>query len=1279
MVTPSSIKTLSLEVGKKVKIPDFDAIRVVLASPEDILSWSFGEITRPETINYRTQRPERDGLFCQKIFGPVKDWQCACGKYKKIRYKGIVCDKCGVEVTRSIVRRERMGHISLCAPVAHIWFLRNIPSKIGLILNLTSSAVEKIVYFASFIITEVNEELKEEMKQRIEAELKTKDKMIKKEFENTKNQLLQNPEAGEKKIEELEKDFMLKKNNLKSSHRNTVADLKRIEKMTVLTEIEYQKLSLKYGHIFEVGIGAEAIKDLLTQVDLSQIAKDLRKELDKVDNFDDKKLVKRLKLAEALIRNKIKPEWMVMTVVPVIPPDLRPMVQLDGGRFASSDLNDLYRRVINRNNRLKRLLELHAPEVIQRNEKRMLQEAVDALIDNGVRHSKTMTNSSGGKRALKSIADILRGKQGRFRQNLLGKRVDYSGRSVIVVGPHLKLHQCGLPKKMAIELFKPFVISRLIRDDYVYNVRAASRMIEDGEKVVWDILEDVIKEYKVLLNRAPTLHRLGIQAFEPVLIEGKAIQLHPFVCPAFNADFDGDQMAVHLPISQKAQQEASELMLSSRNLLKPSTGNPIAIPTQDMVWGCYYMTLLDESIEDVKKIKNFSGPQSAQTAYQQGKIALHEVIGVRINDVRIQTCVGRVIFNSLLPEEYRDYNLLINQGLLKKIIRKMINGLGMDVTAPILDEIKERSLKIITETGFSWGMDDLPTLKGKAELVEAAENEIEKIESQFKKGLLSDEERYYKIIKLWIKVKEDVTELGKAQLDHRASPYTMMDAQARGSWGQLIQMVGMKGLVSNPLGRVIELPVKRCFKEGFDVLEYFISTHGARKGLTDTALRTAGAGYLTRRLVDVAHEVIVTEDDCGEDNGLIITKEESEQMNETLAKRVEGRVVLEKIKDPKTNEVIVNKNELITPEMAEKIAALDLTAVKVRSVLTCKAKNGVCRKCYGLDLGRNKLVELGSAVGVVAAQSIGEPGTQLTLRTFHTGGVLGSDITQGLPRVEELLEARSVKYEAVISEMAGKIKISEDNGHKVITVSYDKTRRTKYEVSKDDKVVVKDGEQVKKNDTLIKTATENIKAKSGGMVKIDGKSVTIVFKTEEEKEYKVPFGYTLVVKDGDLVGAGDRLTEGSLDLKKLYKFKGREVTQRYIIREIQSIYSAEGQGLNDKHIETIVRQMFSRVQITESGDSILLVGEIVEKSYFERLVREINAKGGKLPKAVDQLLGITRVSLSTGSFLSAASFQETSRILIGAALNGRVDNLVGLKENVIIGRLIPVGTGFKKE
>jgi len=1279
MVTPSSIKTLSLDVGKKTHIPDFDAIRVVLASPDDILSWSSGEITRPETINYRTQRPERDGLFCQKIFGPVKDWQCACGKYKKIRYKGIVCDKCGVEVTRSIVRRERMGHISLCAPVAHIWFLRNIPSKIGLILNLTSSAIEKIVYFASFIITDVNEELKIEMQERIDAELKTKSSGIKKEFDNTKKQFLQNPDISEKKIEILEKEFLAKKANLKASHRRTVADMKILKEMTVLSEVEYQRLSMKYGHIFEVGIGAEAIKNLLTKIDIEKLSKELRSQLASIDSFDDKKLIKRLKLVEALYKNNIKPEWMIMTVVPVIPPDLRPMVQLDGGRFASSDLNDLYRRVINRNNRLKRLLELHAPEVIQRNEKRMLQEAVDALIDNGARRNKTMTNSSGGKRALKSIADILRGKQGRFRQNLLGKRVDYSGRSVIVVGPHLKLHQCGLPKGMAIEIFKPFIISRLIRDDHVYNVRAASRMIDEGEKIVWDILEDVIKDYKVLLNRAPTLHRLGIQAFEPILIEGKAIQLHPFVCPAFNADFDGDQMAVHLPISKKAQKEATELMLSSRNLLKPATGEPIAIPTQDMVWGCYYMTLMDAPIADEKKIKRFADAKDAETAYQQEQIGLHEAIQVRLNGERIQTCVGRVILNSFLPIEYRDYNVVVNKGILKKMVRKMIYGLGMDVTAPILDEIKERSLKIITETGFSWGMDDLPKLEGKNKMIEIAEEEVEKIEKQFKKGLLSEDERYYKIIKLWTKVKEDVTALGKQQLDHRGSPYTMMDSHARGSWQQLIQMVGMKGLVLNPVGKAIELPVKRSFKEGFDTLEYFISTHGARKGLTDVALRTASAGYLTRRLVDVAHEVIIAEEDCGDDTGLVLTKKESEEMNETLSNRVEGRVVLEEIKDPETKEIIVNKNELVTPEMAQKILALDLNKVKVRSVLACSAKQGVCRKCYGLDLGRNRMVDLGSAVGVVAAQSIGEPGTQLTLRTFHTGGVVGSDITQGLPRVEELLEARAVKYEAVISEVAGKVKLTESGGSKIITIGHDKNRRNKYEFGKDDKVQVKDGDQVKKNDTLIKAAEGNVKAKNGGMIKLDDNIVSVIYKTKEEEEYKIPFGYGVVVENGDLVGAGDRLTEGSLDLKKLYKYKGRETTQRYIIKEIQHIYSSEGQGLNDKHIETIVRQMFSRVQIVESGSSELLLGEIVEKGHFQSVIREIEKKGGKLPKAVDQLLGITRVSLSTGSFLSAASFQETSRILIGAALTGRVDRLVGLKENVIIGRLIPVGTGFKQK
>ncbi len=1290
MAIPSSIKTLSIDNESRIKVPDFDAIRVTLASPEEILSWSYGEVTRSETINYRTQKPEMDGLFCQRIFGPVKDWQCACGKYKKIRYKGIICDKCGVEVTRSIVRRERMGHIKLAAPVAHIWFLRSTPSRIGLILGLPGAAVERVVYFTSFIITKVNEELKKEIFQKLEEELKIKKKELKEKYKKIKADFLKNlpnqqisEEEKNKKIEEINRKYKEELTELKHVYNLNVHELNELKPLKVISEQEYEELSLKYGYIFEAGIGAEAIQQLLKKINLKKLIQELKEKVQKIRSRkrrqeEEKRIIQRLRLAEALERNNIRPEWMILEVIPVIPPDLRPMVQLDGGRFASSDLNDLYRRVINRNNRLKRLIELKAPEVICRNEKRMLQEAVDALIDNSARKTKTVTTSGAGKRTLKSLADILKGKQGRFRQNLLGKRVDYSGRSVIAVGPHLKLWQCGLPKIMAIELFKPFVIGQLIKKGYVFNVRAASKMIDEGKKEVWDILEEVIKNYYVLLNRAPTLHRLSIQAFQPVLIEGKAILIHPFVCPPFNADFDGDQMAVHVPISEQAQKEAKEIMLSSKNLLKPATGEPITTPTHDMVWGCYYMTLIKEP-KDKEKIKIFGSPKEVILAYQEGKVGLNEKIKVRIKDKLIETGVGRVIFNSILPENIRCYDQVIDKSKLKKIISHSLEIYGLKKTGELLDKIKEISLEFITSLGPSWGMDDLPLLKEKSELIKNAEKEVEKVEEQYKKGLLSKEERHMKIIRIWIQVKEQIAELGKRYLNKWGSVYTMVDSHSRGSWSQITQMMGMKGLVINPLGETIELPVKSSFREGFDVLEYFISTHGARKGLTDTALRTANAGYLTRRLVDVAHSVIVTEEDCGDTEGLVVTQEESEEMGKNLAERVMGRVSLEKIVDPKTKKVIVDKNQIITPQIARRLKEINLKKIRIRSVLTCKTRRGVCQKCYGYDLGYNRLVDLGAAVGIVAAQSIGEPGTQLTLRTFHTGGVLGRDITQGLPRVEELFEARPVKREALISEVAGQVKIVNEENQRKIKILFDKSKKDSYKIEKGDVLKVKDGQKVKSGEVLlVKKKGEKILAKNAGEIKIENNRLYLNYLSKEEKEYLVPFNYNVLVKDGDLVKPGDRLTDGPLNLHKLFRFKGKEATQRYIIKEIQHIYSSEGQKLDDKHIEIIVRQMFSSVLVKDAGDSDLLTGEIVSKAYFQDVCDEVKKKGGKLPEAKEIILGITRASLSTESFLSAASFQETSRVLINAALTGRIDKLTGLKENVIIGRLIPAGTGFVK-
>ena len=1200
MPAPSFIKTLSTaQISRRVQT-EFDTVRLRLASPEIILSWSHGEVTKPETINYRTQKPERDGLFCERIFGPVKDWECACGKYKKIRFRGIVCDRCGVEVTRSIVRRERMGHISLATPVTHIWFLRGIPSRIGLILDLSMQALEKVVYFANFIIINVDEELKDKTLEDLNKEFGKKKKALKKETKE-----------GKKVLEKRTKE-------LKIRYDTTKREIADIVPKRIISESSYRELSLKYGHLFEADIGAGAILKLLSEIDLKKLIEKLKRERAKTKAPNKlKKLTRQLGFIQGLLVNKIKPVWMILRVIPVIPPDLRPMVQLDGGRFASSDLNDLYRRVINRNNRLKRLQELNAPEVICRNEKRMLQEAIDALIDNDARVGKTVTASTGGRRELKSLAGILRGKQGRFRRNLLGKRVDYSGRSVIVVGPHLKLHQCGLPKVMAIELFKPFVIGRLIKEGHVHNVRSAGRMIANREKEVWDILEEVIKDAYVLLNRAPTLHRLGIQAFQPVLIEGKAIQIHPLVCPAFNADFDGDQMAVHVPLTKEAKKEAKEILLASHNLLKPATGDPINTPTKDMVWGSYWMTFI-RGTDKTPKI--FATTDEAILAYQLAKIKINQPIKVKIAGVIKDVSVGRVLFNSILPEGLYNLDQVVEQKVLRSIVNTALRRYGIDKTAQLLDAIKDITFEYLTYSGLSWCIDDLPELPQKMEFIKEAEKKIDEIQSQYEQGLLADNERHAKIVETWTAVTDKITKLGQEVLPKDGSVFSMVASGARGSWSQVTQMLGMKGLVANPAGRIIELPIKSSFKEGFDVLEYFIATHGARKGVADTALRTASAGYLTRRLVDVAQDIMITENDCKDKEGIIITRQGTEEMGETLARRVVGRVTVENIVDPKTKKVVVKKGEFITPEISQKLEKLTLYQIKIRSVLSCRTRRGVCAKCYGYDLAYMEPVKLGAAVGIVAAQSIGEPGTQLTLRTFHTGGIAGRDITQGLPRVEELFEARSVKVKAILTKNGGTIQTVQEAG------------------------------QIRK----------------------------IIVKAPGQKdEYSLPPGMSCWVRDGQKVNKGDPLTEGSFDLYELYHLKGREAVQRYLLKEIQYIYSSQGQRLNDKHIELIARQMFSRYLVINGGDTKLLIGEIIPRSYLEEINRKLT-KGQKPAEVKELLLGVTKVSLTTDSFLSAASFQETSRVLIEAAVTGKEDRLYGLKENVIIGRLIPVGTGFKK-
>jgi len=1312
-----------------IKTSDFNAIKLKLASPEQILGWSNGEVIRPETINYRTQKPEKDGLFCERIFGPSKDWECYCGKYKKIRYKGIICDKCGVEVTRSIVRRERFGHIALKSPVTHIWFLRGISSKIGLILDLGMQSLEKVVYFASFIITDVNEELKEATIEQIKGEYKNKKKQIESEFsrqvseiKNRKGKLLQEGKAEgliettlAEEIDSLTGVRDEKIGNLDNAFEQAQKEIKELKPLTIISESTYQNLSLKYGHIFEAGIGAEAVRNLLARIKLEEGIEKMEKELVEANDTKRLKLIRRLKLFKSLKGNGLRPEWMIMTIIPVIPPDLRPMVPLDGGRFATSDLNDLYRRVINRNNRLKQLLELNAPEVIARNEKRMLQEAVDALIDNSARHGKTVVASTGQKRMLKSLADSLKGKQGRFRQNLLGKRIDYSGRSVIVVNPNLKLDQCGLPKTMALELFKPFIISKLIKKEIVHNVRSASRFIEGGHDEVWDILEDIIKDAYVLLNRAPTLHRLGIQAFRPILIEGKAIQIHPLVCTAFNADFDGDQMAVHLPLTKEAVAEARDIMLASHNILKPATGDPIVTPAQDIVWGTYYLTEIKDDSQPDEQLKSFSSVEEAKLAYSLGKLKIHQFIKLRLDGNLTKTTIGRVIWNEILPEKLRFVNEVVGKSKMRNLIKDCLRFYGEARTVQFVDDLKRVSLKYISKSGMSWGMGDLPHFAERDKLISDGVIQVRKIQEQYEEGLLTDSERYGKVIELWTEVKEKITDIVKKGLAIDGPVYSMIESGARGSWAQLTQIVGMKGLVTSPSGDIIELPVSGNFKNGFGVLEYFISTHGVRKGLSDTALRTANAGYLTRRLVDVAQDVIISAEDCGDTIGATFSKKESEESGHDLVKRIIGRYLAGDLVNSK-GKVLVKTGELITEAIVDKIKKEEIVEAHVRSVLSCKLHKGVCVRCYGYDLGYNQPVKIGTAVGIIAAQSIGEPGTQLTMRTFHTGGVAGSqDITQGLPRVEEIFEARPPKHKAFVSDVAGVVKIETgtreiiDSEGKSVTVSnpqikilkifYQGIDTDKYlfvESAKEaglkpsvakamegkdgkmlsPKILVKAGEQVKKGTELFTIGSLTVKAKRGGKISLDDKAVKVAAKVEKEKEFTIPKGYSLWVKDGETVERGTQLTEGNMDLQQLFQLRGRLEAQKYIIKEIQTVYSSQGQPLNDKHIEIIARAMFSRVYVEDAGETEVLPGEILEKAVFDRSNEKAVLEKRKPAKGQELLLGMTKASLTTDSFLSAASFQETARVLIEASVTGKIDYLEGLKENVIIGRLIPAGTGY---
>ena len=1218
-------------VTTETRIGDFDVIALRLAAPEEIRSWSHGEVTKPETINYRTAKPERDGLFDERIFGPTKDYECYCGKYRRIRYKGIVCDKCGVEVTRAVVRRERMGHIQLAAPVSHIWFLRGVPSKIGIILDLSVNDLEKVIYFAGYILTDIREDKRRATLQEIEREFKIK--------------------AAKSTPAELEK--------LKVAKERAKVELRSLKLLKVLSEVEYHRLSLKYSDVFKAGIGAEAIREILAAVDLEKLESNLENELALAPPALKKKYLKRLKVVRAMAKNRIRPEWMFLTVLPVIPPDLRPMVPLDGGRYASSDLNDLYRRVINRNNRLKRLFELRAPEVITRNEKRMLQEAVDALIDNASRRGQAAVASQVQRRPLKSLADMLKGKQGRFRQNLLGKRVDYSGRSVIVVGPELKLHQCGLPKTMALELFKPFIIRKLIERELAHNIRGAGRLIDERPPEVWALLEEVIDEGKcVLLNRAPTLHRLGIQAFEPVLIEGYAIQIHPMVCPPFNADFDGDQMAVHVPLTDEAQREARVIMLSTVNLLKPANGDPIVEPTKDMILGAFWATRIEPGASGEGMV--FADEKEAVVACDLGAVDIRARVTVRISErplesgergTRIETSVGRILFNLCLPSDYPYLNYEIKFGDMERLVTGLIQRYGIASTPAILDAIKKFGFTYATVSGFSWGMDDLRIPPEKAGWVSQAEQEVAVIHDYYRRGLLTDRERYDRVVEVWRGVMDKVREALPKALDPTGSVHTMVTSKARGTWLAVNQMSGMKGLVVNPAGKIIELPVLSSYKEGLNVLEYFISTHGARKGTADTALKTAVAGYLTRRLVDVSQDVIITEEDCGTRRGVTIHREDSTEVGRPFGLRLISRSAAADIVTS-DGAVIVPAGETISREAAELIeAAAGLDTAIIRSPLTCRSLKGICQRCYGLDLGRDELVRIGEAVGIVAAQSIGEPGTQLTMRTFHTGGVAGSgDITTGLPRVEEIFEVRPPKGQAVIADVIGTVmEITEANREKTIKVEVDRAA-----------------------EELARAARLGRRA-GGGKAGRSSKP-----ELPATKEFRIPPATGLTVEVGSRVARGDLLSEGHADLKELFQVAGSELTQRYVIREVQKIYSLQGAPIHDKHIEIIARQMFSRVRVKDAGDTSLTAGEVMEKSLFREQSRLAIRQGKRPATAVQILLGITKVALTTSSFLSAASFQETARVLINAAIESREDRLAGLKENVIIGRLIPAGTGYRK-
>ena len=1382
-------------------VNDFTAIRIALASPDQVRSWSYGEVTKPETINYRTLKPEKDGLFCEKIFGPTKDFECYCGKYKRVRYKGIICDKCGVEVTRSKVRRERMGHIELASPVAHIWFVKGTPSRLSLLLNISPRSLERVIYFAQYVVMTVDEEARTRIQDQAQEELNAaiaellvgkeakieaaraqyadqfaafdarkadttaqsetkkaawlaelqskadaarelivagvgqpadavltfegqdvvaagatfedghltqvqalvdaqtaviesrtgqelREDLMKAEADRDKVQL-----TLAKDIEVLDKQFNQEQKKATEASEAKLDDLHELRPLALLTEAKYRELREKYGPIFQAGMGAEAVLETLAATDLEDLRDKLQREVQSTAGQRRKKATKRLRVVEAFRKSGNRPDWMVLSVLPVLPPDLRPMVQLDGGRFATSDLNDLYRRVINRNNRLRRLLELGAPEIIIRNEKRMLQEAVDSLIDNG-RRGRAVAGS--GNHKLKSLSDMLKGKQGRFRQNLLGKRVDYSGRSVIVVGPELQLHQCGLPKRMALEIFKPFVMRRLVELGLAHNIKSAKRVVERAKPEVWDVLEDVIKGRPVLLNRAPTLHRLGIQAFMPVLIEGSAIQIHPLVCSAFNADFDGDQMAVHVPLSRFAVEEAKELMISTHNLLSPSSGEPTVAPTLDMVLGCYYMTLMRPGAKGEGRA--FSSINEAKMAYDLGQIDLQADILVRgAHHPRevLKTSIGRVLFNEALPEALRYRNQLMDRKALRGLVADCYRIMPNEETAAFVDKIKSIGFHYATRSGMTIAVNDLNVPVPKAELLEETEVKLAHVQRQFQRGFITEEERYNSVVQIWQNASDTLAAMLPKYLDPFGSLYMMANSGAKGNIQQIRQMAGMRGLMSDPSGRIIELPIKSNFREGLSVLEYFISTHGARKGLADTALRTADSGYLTRRLIDVSQDVIVFKDDCGTTGGVWVSDGSDREIMETLSERIMGRVALEAVAHPETGEVIIEADTYITAEVALAAQEAGIKRAYLRSALTCQATRGICQKCYGYSMADLDIVPFNEAVGIIAAQSIGEPGTQLTMRTFHTGGIAGlKDITSGLPRVEELFEARVPKGQALISEIDGLVQIlRSDDGTRRVRVTNLEVYRDEYLIPTGAKILVETGQHIDMGKPLMEEAPalegaetsvlagqSQLSARVSGQIELEDDRVVINYEEKEEREYVVPANAQIRVEDNQRIEAGEQLTEGSKNPQDILSILGKEAVQTYLVEEVQKVYRSQGVNINDKHIEVIVRQMLRKVRVDQPGDTALLPGELVDRFAYEEINAKVLAEGGEPATAETVLLGVTKASLNAESFLAAASFQETTRVLTEAAINGAVDRLVGLKENVIIGKLIPAqGLMFEKE